>query len=207
MFTKTTRPFRCLASGLLLAFGLASAAHAVCLDPPGDLDGSGTTGVVDVQCSILLALWVIEGQTGPGPVCASADVSELDANCAGAFDISDILVVVQYALGATLPPSLDSDGDSCPDACETATCEGMACAPDAPEATCSDGLDNDEDGYNDCDDFDCNNTLACGGFGSESGEQKCADGIDNDGDSYVDCQDFGCANAAVCASSESTEES
>ena len=57
---------------------------------------------------------------------------------------------------------------------------------------CDDGIDNDGDGYIDCDDFDC---PPC------DGGEVCDDGIDNDGDGYIDCDDFdcNCAGEGSCA--------
>ena len=55
---------------------------------------------------------------------------------------------------------------------------------------CFDGIDNDGDGFTDCDDFDCDN--AC----DES--QNCFDGIDNDGDGFIDCDDFDCDGDPDC---------
>jgi hypothetical protein len=54
---------------------------------------------------------------------------------------------------------------------------------------CSDGLDNDADGFVDCSDFDC--APFCGG-GAENTASRCSDGIDNDLDGFVDCSDFDC---------------
>lgn len=63
---------------------------------------------------------------------------------------------------------------------------------------CSDGKDNDGDGYIDKDDLGC---VATGGkveksvgenYGGSSYTGQCADGIDNDGDGYIDASDFGC---------------
>ena len=47
-----------LAALLALASGWAmpGTAQGACLDPPADLDGSGATNVVDVQCGIVTAL-------------------------------------------------------------------------------------------------------------------------------------------------------
>ena len=74
---------------------------------------------------------------------------------------------------------------------------------------CSDGIDNDMNGYTDCQDFSCrtsddpNVVAAC----QESialpmqgitPDDQCSDGIDNDNDGFVDCQDWDCSwNPAV----------
>ena len=52
------------------------------------------------------------------------------------------------------------------------------------EEICNDGIDNDGNGFIDCDDFACDS--AC----DES--QNCNDGIDNDGNGFIDCDDFAC---------------
>ena len=50
---------------------------------------------------------------------------------------------------------------------------------------CSDGLDNDNDGFADCADEDCLENLDCT-------EEDCTDGLDEDGDTLVDCADPDC---------------
>ncbi len=85
-------------------------------------------------------------------------------------------------------------------------------------AACTDELDNDGDGYVDCDaslpDFDCCGvgtcecTGACAGMGacgmqgSENDEATCTDGLDNDGDGYIDCDArfpaFVCCGVGSC---------
>ena len=56
---------------------------------------------------------------------------------------------------------------------------------------CSNGIDDDGDGYIDCNDFDCSGDSDCP-------SEVCDDGIDNDGDSYIDCDDFDCGDDPVC---------
>jgi uncharacterized repeat protein (TIGR02543 family) len=62
-------------------------------------------------------------------------------------------------------------------------------------ATCNDGLDNDGDGFVDCNDLGC--AAFCGG-GAESTAAACNDGLDNDSDGFVDCNDFSCSGLAGC---------
>lgn len=54
---------------VLVALAVYPRAHAngACLDPPGDVNASGATNVVDVQCVILLSLWKLGGGQGPVP--------------------------------------------------------------------------------------------------------------------------------------------
>ena len=77
--------------------------------------------------------------------------------------------------------------------------------PENTAAACTDGLDNDCDGFRDCSDFDCPRTTcprdggtstdrpACDSGGAlENTAAACTDGIDNDCDGFLDCADFDC---------------
>ncbi|MCD6500040.1 MAG: hypothetical protein J7M25_17245 [Deltaproteobacteria bacterium] len=55
-------------------------------------------------------------------------------------------------------------------------------------ASCQDGLDNDGDGFTDCDDPDCWHSEAC----------QCNDGEDNDDDGLTDCDDPDCTMSGFC---------
>ncbi len=57
---------------------------------------------------------------------------------------------------------------------------------------CTDTIDNDQDGAVDCEDADCEPSLAC-----HLGDEDCEDGWDNDLDGLVDCEDADCA--PVCS--------
>ncbi|MEZ4287502.1 MAG: hypothetical protein R3A47_05030 [Polyangiales bacterium] len=92
---------------------------------------------------------------------------------------------------------------------------GGAIGVEATDAACSDGIDNDDDGNTDCDDFDCRYAVSCGGPGNKPGQcvpqaatalrvlkasgentvAACSDGVDNDGDGYIDCDDFDCSKS------------
>jgi hypothetical protein len=65
--------------------------------------------------------------------------------------------------------------------------DANASAYPGADEICFDGIDNDGDGFIDCDDWDCDS--AC----DES--QNCFDGIDNDGDGFIDCDDWDCDSA------------
>lgn len=72
-------------------------------------------------------------------------------------------------------------------------CDDLDCenSTSCKETECSDGVDNDGDGFTDCDDFDCEEDAACK-------ETDCTDNIDNDGDGFTDCDDPDCANDPNC---------
>ena len=59
-----------------------------------------------------------------------------------------------------------------------------------PEA-CSDGVDNDNDPYIDCDDLDCGDVSVC----AENTDSLCSDGVDNNNNNFTDCEDFDCLYA------------
>jgi hypothetical protein len=99
-----------------------------------------------------------------------------------------------------------------------------ACATMGPEdnaAACTDGCDNDGNGFADCNDFDCCSAttcgpdtacgrmpdagpradafvLACPTMGPEDTAAACMDGCDNDGNGFVDCGDFDCCGVVSC---------
>ena len=82
---------------------------------------------------------------------------------------------------------------------------------------CDDGLDNDGDGFIDCDDFDCDcggedcsngidddgdGFIDCDDFDCDCGGEDCSNGIDDDGDGYIDCNDFDCTGDSNCPSED-----
>lgn len=87
------------------------------------------------------------------------------------------------------------DGDDCTDDyCDPTLPEGSNCASlrttEACADGCTDGIDNDSDGYVDCEDPDCADDTNC--------PEICTDGIDNDADGYVDCDDQECVILTDC---------
>jgi hypothetical protein len=68
------------------------------------------------------------------------------------------------------------------------------CSREGDDArSCDNGVDEDGDGYYDCDDTSCLWATSCGGDGeTERTDGACSDGLDNDGNGYVDCDDFAC---------------
>jgi hypothetical protein len=92
----------------------------------------------------------------------------------------------------------------CNDACSGECYDGECLAEDTEDA-CSDGYDNDQDGYYDCVDFDCEDTDVCE-TDPENTNARCDDGDDNDGDGYIDCLDDDCVETAAVTVCDAAEE-
>lgn len=74
---------------------------------------------------------------------------------------------------------------------------------EADNLKCSDGKDNDNDGYADCRDFSCSLNpwvTVCSGNKTvkEATPEACTDGVDNDGDGKFDCADPECQSREIC---------
>jgi hypothetical protein len=107
-----TRFLAAWAFAVVAALSVASIAQAQCLTPPGDLNQNGFVEIADIQCAILVVLG------NPSPSCLQVPAGAVNVNCDEASNVSDVLILVSYAAGASLASSLDADGDQCPDACE-----------------------------------------------------------------------------------------
>ncbi len=80
------------------------------------------------------------------------------------------------------------------------SCFAAEQADENTEAACTDGVDNDWNGYVDCADRACQiNGVGCGSF--ENDEETCSDGINNDPENgnFTDCDDWSCCDTEVCA--------
>jgi hypothetical protein len=76
-------------------------------------------------------------------------------------------------------------------------CLGIGNKPEGHAAgECTDGADNDTDGFYDCDDPDCFAAPDCQVPETEAG--LCYDGEDNDEDGLIDCYDDDCEGSADC---------
>ncbi len=90
------------------------------------------------------------------------------------------------------------------DDCDTAVDEDLACGPENTAARCTDGFDNDGDGFVDCMDFDCSRSFfitVC----PETFDAICSDGIDNDRSGLRDCADPNCDAPGITVCGEGTD--
>lgn len=114
------------------------------------------------------------------------------------------------ALAAACGPAVDSvdgaqDGrrtDVVADAPDREPADAEPPADDGPPTRreddptrCTNGVDDDGDGWMDCVDFDCDGQGPCGR--QEEGD-LCSNGVDDDGDGDRDCADDECADATPC---------
>jgi len=84
----------------------------------GDVDASETLSIVDVQCTLLMALWELGGGVGDPPECVVGDLLAADMNCDQTTTIQDVMLAVAFVLGAPFDPAIDANGNACPDSCE-----------------------------------------------------------------------------------------
>ncbi len=157
----------------VVALVLPSApARAACLSPPGDVNGSGDTSVVDVQCLIIVALWNLGGaDPATYPACAAVPASDADIDCDGSNTVVDVQIAIANALGMILDPAVDSNGNGCVDVCEVGMCGNGVCEPS----------------YEDCDSCpaDCGKCDCC----TEHGSPGCAN---------AGCESCVCNTDSVC---------
>ncbi len=60
------------------------------------------------------------------------------------------------------------------------------------DIACSNGVDDDGNGYTDCKDFNCRISPAVTVCNTERTQAACHDGVDNDGNGKIDCADPTC---------------
>jgi hypothetical protein len=153
------------------------------------------------------------GRTDRGPCTpsgmentAAACMDGIDNDCNGFVDCND------FACSRN-NPAVTHCGDAGAGRTDRGPCTPMGAENTA--SACGDRIDNDCDGFVDCNDFDCsrNNPAvttcgdagatgdrgACTPSGAENTSAACMDGVDNDCDGFTDCMDFDCSrnNPAV----------
>ncbi len=77
-------------------------------------------------------------------------------------------------------------------------CSALTPEPETGVARCADGVDNECDGFTDCQDVDCDGTNVGPGTCSYGVEIVCDDSFDDDGDGQTDCADPDCAGDPAC---------
>ena len=88
-----------------------------------------------------------------------------------------------------------------------AYCTDLVCnVTEVNETSCSDGIDNDCNGFVDCYDLHCcalDNSTGCLGTYYCKPAENCTDGIDDDGDGLTDCNDTAdCCNLPLCSTAD-----
>ncbi len=189
----------------------------VCSDGK-DNDGDGFVDCNDNSCKQTAACCVSPMPENTAEACSDG----IDNDCDGYADCQDY----------SCKGGNSKDTQATPEAIEY--CRSVNCPIVGDENTleaCSDGIDNDCDGYADCKDRSCNGgnskdtqatqeaidyckSITCPyAPTAEDTWETCFDGIDNDCNGYTDCADFSCAKnttnpgiATMCANSPSTEE-
>lgn len=184
-----------------------------------DNDGNGFADCGDFSCRNGVFVTTCESEAQ----CVKLDERGRSIPCSAEEEAA--------ALVARCTDRIDNDGDrrtDCNDpdcaalpACSAggcpspADCSNPMCAahPDClgPENTlarCMDGIDNDGNGFIDCNDFSCSMsddttiTDYCENLPSEDTLEACMDGEDNDGNGFTDCADFSCQRSTTPAISE-----
>lgn len=133
-----------------------------------------------------------------------------ESRCGDGFD-NDCDTLVDCADPQCDAVSCSVQGKVCQNGACTCTAQGGIV--EVTETLCSDGKDNDCNGFTDCGDPTCNG-IVCGGVGKvcqakscvcqvdggtpEVSESICGDGLDNDCDGAADCDDPSCNNV-VCS--------
>ena len=134
-----------------LAITTTANATTPCQSVRGDITLDGEADVFDVQCHALAVIWELGGATGDAPVCMTHGLSEIDENCDGHIDVTDILLTISSALALPWSTELDGDQDDCIDVCET---ELFLCDEGLMNPSCDTGIGS-------CDDSPCDNGGAC----------------------------------------------
>jgi hypothetical protein len=183
--------------------GYVSKIYVVKLDSSGNVQWSKTIGAFAVSWSI------IQSSDG-GYVVAGSKIGLGDHDIyvvklgpdgtSGCSDVSQNPIVLTDNIGATDMPSLSyyitpESYSIIPIIKSLSPPARDVCRPICVPEVCSDGLDNDCDGFVDCADSDCSADPACAPICMA---EVCNDGLDNDCDGFVDCADPDCSANPAC---------
>ena len=134
-------------------------------------------------------------QCSPAVHSASSLASDTDGD--GVFDAQDVCCRTPTGVpaDATGRPLGDFDLDCDVDQADFSVFQEAFTGPLEPCSLeiCDNGLDDDTDGFVDCDDWDCSEDPACAGS-----FEICDNGIDDDEDAFVDCDDYDCIEHPAC---------
>ncbi len=204
----------------LISLALPSTTWAQCLEIPGDINVSNVTNVSDVQCCILVALAEL-AEDDDTPDCAEEEPDAADLSCDGETTVTDVLIVIQLALGAPLSDDIDTDQDGCHNECEEEV-DPCQLLPDSDADGVADSCDpcpydplDDVDNDGVCGDVDVcpgsDDTLDDNGNGIPDGcdlpdcsppDHLCGDGTCvgflSICDDFVDCADNSDEDPALC---------
>ncbi|MGH1341397.1 MAG: hypothetical protein ACRBN8_07600 [Nannocystales bacterium] len=145
--------------------------------------------------------------TDADPASASgADASDGTAQCQALRSCCMQMAQPTECLTSAAEYQTDPQGETlCRELREVFIEAGLCIPTEDDDLACSDGIDNDGNGFTDCDDFSCTraeNVTVCEGM-VENTDALCSDGIDNDGNGFTDCDDFDCSmNSDVSACTE-----
>ncbi len=166
-----------------------------------DNDGNGFIDCQDNACKQLSVCCVKTGDENTVEACSDG----IDNDCDGYADCNDY----------SCKGGNSKDSKATPESiayCEITGNTNLIKTDENTLETCSDGIDNDGDGYIDCNDYSCNGNgtskdsqatpeaIAYCSISEEkeNTEEKCSDNRDNDLDGLIDCDDPNCKTMAYC---------
>ncbi len=104
----------------------------------------------------------------------------------------------------TAPPSSTPPVTSAPPAVVPVTATASTSSVSSIVENCSNGVDDNSDGFEDCDDIACMSAPACISAASSSVStiiENCSNGVDDNSDGMMDCDDSACIANVSCVSS------